>query len=260
MKKWLSILLALAMLFTAVALAEAAEEIDPEANCVGEHDTIEVNGVSLYYAVAGEGKPVVLIHGNGGAHTVFTVEIKQLVDAGYKVYALDSRGQGANAPEEEYHYADLAEDTYQFINALGLEKPAYYGWSDGGIIGLTLELAHPGTVSLLAISGTNLSPEGADPDVIAWIQGDYDETGDPLEYLMLTEPNIDATDLASIDIPVLVTAGSEDVILAEETQRIADSLPNSELVILEGEGHETYIQDSEIMGELLIDFLKEHDY
>ena len=219
-----------------------------------------MNGVSLYYAVAGEGKPVVLVHGNGGSHTAFTVEIKQLADAGYKVYALDSRGQGANAPLDEYHYGDMAEDIYQFITALELDKPAYYGWSDSGINGLTLELAHPGTVSLLAISGTNLSPEGADPDVIAWIAEENDKNPDPLLELMLTEPNIDAADLASIEIPVLVTAGSEDVILPEETQRIADALPNAELVIVEGAGHETYIQDSEVMGELLIDFLKENGY
>ena len=259
MKKIVTLLLAL-ILTLAVCYAEPAAEVDPEENCIGEHFTIEVNGISLYYAVAGEGKPVVLVHGNGGSHTVFTVEIQQLVDAGYKVYALDSRGQGANEPLDEYHYADMAEDIYQFITALELDKPAYYGWSDGGINGLTLELAHPGTVSLLAISGTNLSPEGAEDEIIEYLAEINEEANDPLITLMLTEPNIDAADLASIEIPVLVTAGSEDVIKAEETQKIADSLPNSELVILEGEGHETYIEGSEIVGNLLIDFLKEHDY
>ncbi|MCI7812931.1 MAG: alpha/beta fold hydrolase [Lachnospiraceae bacterium] len=77
--------------------AEAEEEI----TCIGDHYTIEVNGVSLYYEVAGEGKPVVLVHGNGGNHKVFHVEIQQLVDAGYQVYALDSRGQGENEPLDE---------------------------------------------------------------------------------------------------------------------------------------------------------------
>ena len=240
--------------------AAAEETADPEADCIGEHATIEVNGVSLYYAVAGEGKPVVLVHGNGGSHTAFTVEMQQLVDAGYQVYALDSRGQGANEPLDEYHYADMAEDVYQFINALGLEQPAYYGWSDGGIIGLTLELAHPGTLSLMAISGTNLYPDGADPELMEYFAAENEANPDPLVTLMLTEPDIDPADLASIDIPVLVTAGSEDVILAEHTQLIADSLPDSELVIVDGENHSSYIQGSEIMGDLLIDFLQEHGY
>lgn len=256
MKKLLAILLAALLVFASLAcLAEPAAE-----ECIGEHATIEVNGVSLYYAVAGEGKPVVLVHGNGGSHTAFTAEIQQLVDAGYKVYALDSRGQGANEPLDEYHYADMMEDVYQFITTLGLEQPAYYGWSDGGIIGLMLEIAHPGTVSLMAISGTNLNPEGADPEIIAYIAAENEVNPSPLMQLMLDEPNIDPADLAKIEIPVLVTAGSEDVILPEHTQLIADSLPNAELKIVEGAGHETYIQGSEVMGEMLIAFLQEHGY
>ena len=79
---------------------------------------IQVNGVCLHYAVAGEGRPVVLVHGNGEDHHLFDVEIQQLVAAGYKVYAPDSRGHGRNTPESEYHYADMAEDIYQFIHAL----------------------------------------------------------------------------------------------------------------------------------------------
>ena len=87
-----------------------------------------------------------------------------------------------------------------------------------------------------------------------------DENPDPLNTLMLTEPNIDPEDLKNITIPVLVTAGSNDVILKEHTELIADSLPNSELKIVDGEDHGSYIQDSDIMGKLLIDFLQEHDY
>lgn len=238
----------------------AAEAETEEATCIGEHATIEVNGVSLYYEVAGEGKPIVLVHGNGGNHKVFSVEIQQFVDAGYQVYALDSRGQGENEPLDEYHYEDMAEDVYQFITKLGLEKPAYYGWSDGGIIALELEIAHPNTLSLAAISGTNLNPEGADPEVIAAIEEANEEDPNPLNTLMLTEPNIDPEDLTKIEIPVLVLAGSEDVILPEHTELIAEKLPNSELHIVEGEDHGSYIQDSDIAGNLVLDFLKEHDY
>ena len=54
----------------------------------------------------------------------------------------------------------------------------------------------------MAISGTNLNPEGADPDVIASIKEANDENPDPLNTLMLTEPNIDPEDLKNITIPV----------------------------------------------------------
>ena len=124
--------------------------------------TIEVNGVSLVYQRVGRlsGQPVVLLHGNGGSHEHLSVMAQQLDSAGYLVYALDSRGQGANAPLEEYHYADMAEDVYAFCQALGIEQPAVFGWSDGGIVALLTEVLHPGTFRAIAVSGANITPDG----------------------------------------------------------------------------------------------------
>ena len=154
----------------------------------------------------------------------------------------------------------MADDIYAFIQALHLEKPAYYGHSDGGIIGLLLELRHPRTVGIMAISGTNLSPAGLDESFVAECQKMYDNSLDPLTALMLHEPHIDSALLKDITIPVLITAGEHDLIKAEETQRIAKSLPHSKLTIVENADHGSYVVNSEIMGELLIRFLEEHDY
>ena len=71
-------------------------------------ETVTVNGITLHCAVAGEGDPIVLIHGNGEDHHIFGVEIGQLIAAGYKVYAPDSRGHGANDPLPEYHILCLS--------------------------------------------------------------------------------------------------------------------------------------------------------
>lgn len=73
-------------------------------------DTIKVNGQNIFYAAEGCGKPVILLHGNGGSHNDLETMQHQLAQAGYRVYALDSRGQGANEPLPEYHYKDMAED------------------------------------------------------------------------------------------------------------------------------------------------------
>lgn len=220
------------------------------------YDTAEVNGVRLFYAAGGEGRPVILVHGNGESHKLFKTEIGQLINAGYRVYAPDSRGQGENEPLKEYHYADMAEDMYQFIKKLGLEKPALYGFSDGGIIGLMLEISHPGSLGILAVSGANLSPEGVSEEFRAQFEGN----NDPLVRLMFNEPHIDPSELKNINIPVLATAGSRDLIVPSETQKIAENLPDCECVIVEGEDHGSYIVDNEFMGELLIKFLKKHGY
>ena len=222
-------------------------------------ESLRVNGVTLHYAAVGEGRPIVLAHGNGESHDLFETQIGQLAAAGYRVYAPDSRGHGANEPETEYHYADMAEDLYRFIRALNLEKPAFYGHSDGGILGLMLEIAHPGTLGMLAVSGTNLSPAGLDP---AFLE-EYGELNarepDPLVTLMLTEPDIDPRLLESIRIPVLVVAGEHDLILPEETERILRRLPRARKVIVPGADHGSYIVNSPIMGELLLRFLAEEE-
>ena len=90
-------------------------------------DTIEVNGVNLFYAAEGAGKPVILLHGNGGSHNDLETTHRGLAQAGYMVYALDSRGQGANPRLDEYHYKDMATDVFEFIKAKGLEKSAHSG-------------------------------------------------------------------------------------------------------------------------------------
>ena len=217
----------------------------------------EVNGIKLHYAVAGEGRPVILLHGNGEDHDLFDTEIDQLVEAGYRVYAPDSRGHGVNEALEEYHYDDMAEDFFQLIKALNLDKPALYGHSDGGIIALLLELHHPGTLGIMAISGTNLSPAGLIPSFIEEYTKIIEKNPDPLITLMLAEPQIDQEDLKKISIRVLVTAGENDLILPDETERITANLPDSQLVIVKGADHGSYITESEIMGNLLIEFLRE---
>ena len=219
-------------------------------------ETVTVNGITLHYAVAGEGDPIVLIHGNGEDHHIFGVEIGQLIAAGYKVYAPDSRGHGANDPLPEYHYADMAEDVYGFIKAMDLSMSALYGHSDGGIIGLLLEITHPGTLRALAVSGTNLSPGGLIPSFVEEYTAINAKCPDPLITLMLNEPQIDPQELKKIRIPVLVTGGENDLILCSETEKITAALPDAEMVIVKGADHGSYIIDSEIMGNLLIDFLK----
>ena len=226
----------------------------------GAMETVDVNGVTLHYAAAGEGAPVVLVHGNGEDHRIFSTEAAQLTAAGYRVYAPDSRGHGANPPLPEYHYADMAEDMYGFIRALGLVRPALYGHSDGGIIGLLLETAHPGTLGALAVSGTNLSPEGLAPSFLSEYAALNAARPDPLVTLMLAEPHIDPVALRAIRIPVLVTAGENDLVLRSETEKIAAAIPGAKAVIVEGADHGSYIVGSEVMGRLLLDFLGENGY
>jgi len=218
--------------------------------------TIRLSGTELHYLDVGTGAPVLLVHGNGESHAIFYGMIDRLAAAGYRVLAPDSRGQGANRPVSEYHYADMAGDMFELITALELVRPAYYGYSDGGIIGLMLAAAHPDLLSLMAVSGTNMRYGGVREEFIRECEDILKQRDDPLIRLMMTEPDIDPESLRDVKIPVLVTAGENDLILPEETERLCRALPNAEKRIIPGADHGSYVMGSDVMAGLLIDFLK----
>ena len=227
-----------------------------EADCLGLHYTATIRDTTIYYEKAGHGRPIILLHGNGGSHKSFQSMITQLVSAGFEVYAPDSRGQGANPPLTEYHYEDMAEDVSELIQEWDLEGPVIYGWSDGGIVGLLLCLRHPDVVRAMAISGANLFPGGLEDNFLAPLKLSNALVSNPLTTMILEEPDIDPEELGRITIPVLVTAGENDIVKPEHTALIAQSLPDGRLMILADETHSSYIIDSQVMGTMLIDFLK----
>ncbi|MCF0176661.1 MAG: alpha/beta hydrolase [Bacteroidales bacterium] len=225
-----------------------------------ELHTVRINGLDILYSVRGpvDGKPVVLMHGNGGSHKSMVTQQLQLAKAGYRVYCPDTRGQGANAPLDEYHYADFAEDCYCFIKTLGLEKPVVGGWSDGGINALLLELAHPGTSSMIVAAGANLYPDCGEgfEEFKSWIL----EQGTPLVMMMLNEPDINPRDLSAITCPALVTVGSKDLISVEHTKLISDNIPDAELTVFEGANHGSYIKKNPRLGRRMLEFMRSRGY
>lgn len=259
--------------------------------------TIHINGVPITYLVKGraQGKPVVLLHGNGGRHEDLRTMTDQLAAAGYLVWAPDSRGQGANPPLEEYHYADMAEDMYQFVkfvitpyyspfsgsgtawlkrvtryassvvsgSALPSTqaydiKPAVFGWSDGGIIALMTEVNHPGTWSAIVTSGANI-----DPDCGAWdLEKERANPADSsaLYKMMLYEPHMTVEDMQGIQCPSLICAGEDDLISHEHTHLIGDNIPNGEVLIIEDADHGSHIYNNLRMGRIVLQYLQKIKY
>lgn len=218
---------------------------------------IDVNNVKLYYEVIGSGSPLILIHGNGESHEIFDEAVK-LLSEHFTCYLLDSRGHGPSQKVSEYHYADMAEDVYQFIRALSLQNITFYGFSDGGIIGLLLASRYPELFGRMIISGANTSPAA----ISDWVEANFPDwrrimKKSPLFKLMMTEPDITREQLASIKSPTLVLAGSEDVIAETDTRFIAESIPGAELRILPGEDHDSYIVGSAKVAELILEFCRE---
>ena len=214
---------------------------------------ITVNNVELYYEVVGSGAPLVMIHGNGESHEIFR-EAVQLLSQRFTCYLLDSRGHGRSQPVTEYHYTDMAQDVYCFIRALELKNVTYYGFSDGGIIGLLLAIDHPEVLDRMIISGANTCPEAVSkPQAMVFRVLNFLHKN-PLFQLILTEPHISAEQLQSITTPTLVLAGSKDLVVEKDTRFIAEHIPNATLKILPGESHTSYIVHKTKIAQLILEY------
>ena len=218
---------------------------------------INLSGTQLYYEKQGSGRPLVLVHGNGEDHTIFTEAIDFLKKY-YTCYAIDSRGHGESAPCEVLHYEDMAGDIVEFLEKLDLSDVIYYGFSDGGIVGV-LAASSTERISTMVISGTNISPEGVKKPLRMVFRLLYPLSKDDKIRLMMEEPHIDRTVMHRIKAKTLVLAGSKDLVEQKETLLIGANIPGARTQILEGEGHGSYIVHNRKIAHLIHGFVMETD-
>lgn len=213
---------------------------------------LTTNTIQLYYEKSGIGRPLILLHGNGETHHIFDSAVAVLKQH-FTVYTLDTRGHGESSAVSEYHYADMAQDVYDFITALQIEKPILYGFSDGGIVGLKLAIQHPNLLSALVASGANTKPSGLKRRWLWLFKLIYTFTRSSQYKLMVTEPDIADSMLHQIQIPVHLTAGGRDMISDAHTLHIHENIIGSTLKVFKGETHSSYI----LKGHKLADYLLE---
>lgn len=213
---------------------------------------ITVNNIKLHYEVYGKGQPLIMLHCNSLSSRIFNKSVKILKEH-FTVYTIDSRSHGKSQKVKTLHYEDMAEDVYQFITKLNIEKPVLYGFSDGAIIGIILAYEHPSLLDKLILSGASLSPESTKETAMKFFKlWSHIDRSDKMQ-IMMREPHITDEMLSSIDIPCFVTAGSKDLIKEDHTRHLARTLPNSQLKIFEGESHSSYIRNSTKIAEYILE-------
>ena len=105
---------------------------------------VEVAGLRIAYEQAGEGPPLVLLHGYvGDARSTWGPQLDGLSDA-FTVVAWDGPGAGrSDDPPDVFALSDFADCLAGFVAALGLERPHVAGLSFGGGLALELYRRHP---------------------------------------------------------------------------------------------------------------------
>ena len=93
--------------------------------------------------IAGDGPPVVLLHGLSATRRNVVQGSRALLRRGYRLIAYDARGHGASSPAPSYTYPDLIEDLEAVLAELGIDRVALVGSSMGAATAMAFAMRHP---------------------------------------------------------------------------------------------------------------------
>lgn len=239
----------------------------------GDNDSIgkyaNANGIKIYYEEYGQGKPLLLLHGNSESIQSFKLQIP-VFSRDYRVIAVDTRGQGKSSEDgKTYTYDLFADDMNALLNVLHIDSANILGWSDGGNTGLIMAMKYPKKVKRLVTMGANVFIDNSVVD--KWVFKELHNQLKKMKYdtsyndrnrirlinLLLTEPKHKFEELKTISSHVLVLAGEKDVIKEYHTRSIAKNIRNCTLIIAPKETHYYPTENSKAFNETVIKFLKE---
>lgn len=220
-----------------------------------------------YFIEKGDGEPLILLHGNGENCDYFRGQIDEFSKR-YHVYALDTRGHGKTPRgEKPFTIRQFAEDLLCFMDDHQIEKAHILGFSDGGNIALIFAIRHPDRVDRLVLNGANLNPEGVKRSTQIPIEIGYRiasrfsgksnsaRLNAEMLGLMVNDPNVRPEELKTIHARTLVIAGTKDMILESHSRLIAECIPDSQLVFING-SHFIASKKPEEFNRAVLDFLK----
>jgi len=127
--------------------------------------------VDLYVTEAGEGTPVLLLHGLTATNRYVVMGSKSLERGGHRVIAYDARGHGRSDPApspDAYRYEDLRDDLVRVMDERGIDRAVLAGASMGAHTILRLALEQPERVAALVVITPAYDPDDfGDPDSLA---------------------------------------------------------------------------------------------
>ena len=253
--------------------------------------------IDCAHTVEGQGPALFLVHGIGARRAAWAKVVAALKDR-FTCVTYDLRGHGESPlPAGRFGLDELVDDLERLRATLGFEAIHIAGHSLGGMIGPAYAHRHPGRVRSLGLLSTAafrteddsakvravvaaMRERGiaqvldtltarwfteafaaAHPDVIEWRKRQVVET-DPDVFLNVFDIYAEtemAPWLHEVDVPALVLTGELDGGCNPRLNRlIADALPHSELVILDGLKHAILIEAAERVVPPLRRFLLAH--
>jgi pimeloyl-ACP methyl ester carboxylesterase len=251
----------------------------------------EVNGMKMYYEVSGSGDPLIVLHG-AYMNIPSMGKIIPMLAKNHQVYALEFQGHGrTNDIDRPITYANLADDTAAFMDAVGVKKADVFGYSMGAGAGLQLAIRHPDKVTRLVAASTAYDAEGFQPEYKAFIPQMSVEmfVGMPFaqEYRKLAanpdgfpalvkklialehEPMAWGTYVTAVKAPVLIITADADVTTLEHSVALfrllgggamgdmGKPLSASRLAVMPATSHTAIFTQPELLEAFVEPFLKD---
>lgn len=152
---------------------------------------IDAGGIRTRCVMAGEGGPLILLHGTGGHLEAYSRNIQAHADR-FRVYDIDMVGHGfSDKPDMPYTIPVYTDHLLKFMDAVGIEKAHISGESLGGWVAAWFALEHPERVNKLVLNtagGLISNPEVMDRikrvSMAAVLEPTRDAVRKRLEFLM----------------------------------------------------------------------------
>ena len=239
---------------------------------------LSVAGHDLYcYEWENDGEAVVLLHGGLSKTASWDYLLVPALEDDFHVFGYDRAGHGFSADRAgSLHFDFQAKEAIAYLETVVTEPAHLIGYSDGGIIALMVAIQRPDLVKSIVAIGANYhysAPQSdfAEAHVSEEDQAEYnlispDEPHTLLEktirmnQIWKTEPDISISDLASIQCPVLVMAGDDDVIAHDHTISLYEALPLGQLAIIPGTSHGLVKEKPALMLANIMQFLEDLTY